>query len=706
MRPRIAFFAAGILAAGCSASAGLSGGHLLPPNNSENSEFGKTTLVVTSTADSGPGSLRQAITMAKSGSTITFHLRKRAKIVLTRGPIVITKNVTVSGPGATALSISANGKSQIFTIHALKTVAISGLTFTKGNAAGGAGAFLAALRTSFNPHPRTHNGRAPKHPAAPRLAASAVAAVGGAIYNEGRLTVSSCTFSHNTAGGKTPGSYGMGGAIAQGAGSMKVLQSTFIANAAGGSGVSGGIGGAIYVTAGSLTLTGDTFTSNAAGGSDFGYGGAVYDDQPFRGSSNTFTKNAAYGKGTGGNAYGGGAYAGGGLSLSGGTFSENTATGGASTVLGYAFGGAIDSESSASLSSLTFDANAAAGGEAGSAEGGAIYLGGGTSKWTSLNFSANTAAATGLNSYANGGAVTAFAPLTISSGTSFVSNVASASSTGAIGGQGGAIAVEIGPLSFTGSASKNSATTEGGALWIGDTATITNSLLSNNVVIAAQNANDGGGGIYVGFGGALTLAGSTLTANATGGSTPYAGGGGIFNLGSGTITNSTINGNRSSVDGGGIENGAAGGFALINVTVDQNTASSNGGSLKNLYDDASMTITNSILARGIAGGVPSDLSNDGTVISGDYNVIETAATGTALSGQTSHNLTVDPLLAPLANNGGPTPTEADGSTSPGTAYIPYNNCLAVNVFVDQRGYPRDAKVNGYCDVGAYEDQSP
>ena len=83
--------------------------------------------------------------------------------------------------------------------------------------------------------------------------------------------------------------------------------------------------------------------------------------------------------------------------------------------------------------------------------------------------------------------------------------------------------------------------------------------------------------------------------------------------------------------------------------------------------------------------------------------IQTAAVGTAISGTTTHNLQVDPLLRALANNGGPTFTNADQASSPGTGDIPFaasmcNGFTGTNV--DQRGFARGA--GGRCDVGAYE----
>src|SRR6476646_9493679 len=61
------------------------------------------TITVTSTNDSGPGSLRQALRDAHDGDTITFAVT--GTIVLTSGGLPVNKNVTISGPGADQLSI-------------------------------------------------------------------------------------------------------------------------------------------------------------------------------------------------------------------------------------------------------------------------------------------------------------------------------------------------------------------------------------------------------------------------------------------------------------------------------------------------------------------------------------------------------------------------------------------------------------------------
>jgi hypothetical protein len=60
------------------------------------------TITVTNTNDSGPGSLRQALSIANDGDTITFAVTGTVR--LTSGGLLIAKNVTISGPGSNQLS--------------------------------------------------------------------------------------------------------------------------------------------------------------------------------------------------------------------------------------------------------------------------------------------------------------------------------------------------------------------------------------------------------------------------------------------------------------------------------------------------------------------------------------------------------------------------------------------------------------------------
>ena len=85
---------------------------------------------VTTLDDSGPGSLRQAIAEAAPGDTIDFAVT--GTITLTSGELVIDKDLTIAGPGATNLTVSGNNASRVF--HVLGgVVAVSGLTTAEGN---------------------------------------------------------------------------------------------------------------------------------------------------------------------------------------------------------------------------------------------------------------------------------------------------------------------------------------------------------------------------------------------------------------------------------------------------------------------------------------------------------------------------------------------------------------------------------------------
>jgi len=94
------------------------------------------TISVTSTSDSGPGSLRQALSDANDGDIIAFTVT--GSIVLTSSELLVDKSVTISGPGADNLAVDANGNSRVFHINnginGGATVVISGLTIRNGMA--------------------------------------------------------------------------------------------------------------------------------------------------------------------------------------------------------------------------------------------------------------------------------------------------------------------------------------------------------------------------------------------------------------------------------------------------------------------------------------------------------------------------------------------------------------------------------------------
>ena len=98
------------------------------------------TFTVTSTADSGAGTLRAAldpVTGAQDGDTINFQAGLSGTITLTTGQMVVSHSITISGPGANNLAVNGNASSRVFFINSGTTVTISGLTITKGFGGGG-----------------------------------------------------------------------------------------------------------------------------------------------------------------------------------------------------------------------------------------------------------------------------------------------------------------------------------------------------------------------------------------------------------------------------------------------------------------------------------------------------------------------------------------------------------------------------------------
>jgi hypothetical protein len=582
------------------------------------------------------------------------------------------------------------------------------------------------------------------------------AGYGGAIVHySNALELDNDAFTGNVAGGDY---YGYGGAIYSDA-TIHGSGDTFTSNAALGSGSSCetngyGEGGALFGYF--MTLSNSTFTGNQASGSEEGYGGAVYVDDPSTLNGDTFTSNLAMGTGTTGATtycYGGALYVSANLTLGTGTFASNAckvlgpsadeaeggaiyndatlggtknaftsnAASGSGYIYAYAYGGAVGNESTYVSNGETYQSNSAS--SPYYTYGGAFYNNA-TLTMTNATFTSNVGSS---NYYIYGGALDNGSTATVSNST-FTGNQAVSSGNN---GYGGAIYDDSGLTLNASTLSGNSATTGGGGFYSDTTDAINNSTLTGNAVTSAI-AYYGGGGLYndgpttltnstvsgnavtlVGqfAGGAgvyndyqLQMYGSTLSGNAVLGSTASSGGGGIFNYDAATIVNSTITGNSSSTDGGGFETYSNSyNPVLVNVTLYQNKAAGSGG---NIYNPYTMTLTNSIVAGGSAAAGP-DIQNDGTLTSGDYNLIQTAVSGTALAGATTHNMIgVDPLLLALANNGGPTFTNADQATSPGKAAIPFSagECNGASPYtnVDQRGFARGVATAGKCDVGAYE----
>src|SRR5215831_6219264 len=145
--------------------------------------------VVMNNADSGAGSLRQAILDACDGSTVSFASTVVSPITLASA-LAIDKNLTIQGPGAKALTISGNNAVRVFnigTVNPAINVTLSGLTVADGNPGYNFGGGI--LNTSKG---------------TVTVASSAVtgnsAVLGGAICNQGTgtMNVTNCVVSGNS----------------------------------------------------------------------------------------------------------------------------------------------------------------------------------------------------------------------------------------------------------------------------------------------------------------------------------------------------------------------------------------------------------------------------------------------------------------------------------------------------------------------------
>jgi hypothetical protein len=235
--------------------------------------------------------------------------------------------------------------------------------------------------------------------------------------------------------------------------------------------------------------------------------------------------------------------------------------------------------------------------------------------------------------------------------------------------------------------------------------TVSNSEFDSNTAQSGSTSGGGfGGGIDFETGGAgtLTLTGSTFSANVAAGSTGQGGFGGAIEFEPGnsstlTLTNSTLTGNQAgghSSFGGALdwEPGSGSSGTLTQATVVGNSAStsSQGGGL--LIQGAPVTIRNSIVSGNTGGAAVSNCSVDfdADLIPQGHNI--------ELGSTCGFDLDVDPLLSPLAHNGGPTQTMALASDSPARDAADPNFCPQT----DQRGLTRPDDPGTPCDIGAFE----
>jgi predicted outer membrane repeat protein len=392
---------------------------------------------------------------------------------------------------------------------------------------------------------------------------------------------------------------------------------------------------------------------------------------------------------------------GGTLTVTNSTFNANTNNGGASEG-----GGAISTGAGDLLTvigcTFTNNTNTAAG--VSGAGGGAIYSNS-PATITNSTFTNNMT----ING-AGGGAVDNRDTLTIS-GSTFTAN---STTFDAQNSRGGAIYVAgTSQLTINNSViTGNSAVRDGGGIYYQpnstSTLTINNSTISNNIANSDNNTTGNGGGLYLTGSQPATITGSTINANTSNtGSATTGRGGGIDVSSPLTLTNSTVSGNTATTSGGGIY---ASGVSTAIVTIESstivnNTATMDGGGINRASATNPVNLHNTIVANNTASGTAPDIF--GSVVSQGYNLIENV-TGSTISGSLVGNiLGQDPILLPLANNGGATFTHALGISSPAIDTGDTGSFQAT----DQRGVirPIDGNLGNLIaqpDIGSFEKAAP
>jgi len=523
-----------------------------------------STATVTDNADSGPGSLRDAIANAASGDMIVFaDSLKNQTITLTSGQLAVYKSLDIEGPGATGLTLSGNGASRVFYLYGGRKVTIAGLTITDGMAPSGGG----ILETTTG----------------------------------GSLTVNNCAFTNNQAVDDGSFNNGLGGAIESARGALNVSNSAFSNNT--GDSFSGGAIDLGFSNTAPATISDSTFTGNQVTSPGNAFGGAIGESYPQTMRSTlsitrcSFTDNTASTTG-GSQAVGGAIGVFNTATISDSTFSGNVASGGdaggfiaggGAVATGYWTNSAGHSPAfTLTVTGCTITGNSALGAPGadgvktfGRAVGGGIYDSGGTAgaKVTLIvrdsTVSGNKAVGGALDPNANppqklstafslsseGGGIYSSGPLTVTdstiSGNQVIGGAGSANYPGLVGAGGGIILSNY--VSANGVVGNTATGTVSGC-------TIDDNTATGGAGGPGTAGGDGvGGGIDVAFGAPLTVTNTTVAHNqATGGGGPGVDGvGGGIDVGTAVIlgkstdsstlklTNCTISGNVAGAAPGG-----------------------------------------------------------------------------------------------------------------------------------------------------------
>lgn len=236
----------------------------------------------------------------------------------------------------------------------------------------------------------------------------------------------------------------------------------------------------------------------------------------------------------------------------------------------------------------------------------------------------------------------------------------------------------------------------GGALAIGLLTLKSSTLSDNRITKYADAYNSACASLCMGGG---AMAGSLVVENSTISGNGATRGGGLRAQTETSISNSTVSGNSALGQGGGLAMGGT--VNLRNTTIAFNTAGLAGGGFMTQGEippelHSTILASNSVAEPGMAADVGTFSADLSLSLIGSHNLI--GASDIAVPADT---LAFDPLLQPLADNGGPTWTHALGDGSPALDAGSNPDALAF----DQRGDGFARSAGAATDIGAFERQA-
>jgi hypothetical protein len=697
------------------------------------------TITVTKTGDSGAGTLRQAIAdneAAGGGNTIDFSVT--GTITLTSAELLITKNVTIVGPGARLLTVqrstaSGTPKFRIFTVAlpgGSVTASMSGLTIANGFASASDGGGIKIVTSTVTVTNCTFSGNHADF-------------FGGGLFNLGTMTLANCTFSDNDASGNDAS---FGGGIYNGD-ILTMTNCTVADNMAGGRG--GGLFNNATVVMHGCTIASNSTSSTPNGGP--GDGAGIYNNASTSGSARTVQIGNTIVAGNTLTVSGGsspdveGTFISDGYNLirngAGGTgftgVGDQVGTAGAPINANLSplqnNGGPTDTKKPVSPSNAidqgkSFGLTTDQRGRMRTNDNPNIqnaFQGDGTDIGAVEVQPSITSTVTNNNDTFDGSLRERILDANAGDTIDFASNV-----TGTITLTSNRLLVDksltiVGPGARTLTVARSSAngTPQFTIFSVEPPSGVSVSVSISRLTIANGNALFLGGGIYNSVDGTLAMSDCAISGN----NSDIYGGGLCNNGGTVTLANCTFSGNTATSDsGGGIYNGGAltmtnctlannsagsgGGLftrspvVTRNCTISGNSASSDGGGI---YGDTAapfagtVQIGNTIVAGNSLTGTGSGPDVFGGFASDGYNLIRIA--GNASTGFTdgvkhdqvgTSGTPRNAFLGSLKDNGGPTDTEALGSNSP--AIDSGNDATA-----PARDQRRASRV-GVSDIGAFE----